>query len=89
MLEQLAEIAAERGINRFDAEVLSENRAMLGVFKGAGFGVRRRGSYGELTVSLDIPSCFAPRAADRRLMVLPCRAFRLCQRPRSGEMLAR
>ncbi len=27
---------------------------MLGVFKGAGFGVRRRGSYGELTVSLDI-----------------------------------
>ncbi len=54
MLEQLAEIAAGRGINRFDAEVLRDNRAMLGVFEGAGFGVRRRGSFGELTVSLDI-----------------------------------
>jgi acyl-CoA synthetase (NDP forming)/RimJ/RimL family protein N-acetyltransferase len=54
MLEQLAEIAAERGITRFDAEVMVDNRAMLGVFEGAGFGVRRRGSSGELTVSLDI-----------------------------------
>jgi acetate---CoA ligase (ADP-forming) len=54
MLEQLAAIAADRGINRFDAEVLSENRAMLGVFEGAGFAVRRKGSFGELTVSLDI-----------------------------------
>ena len=54
MLEQLAEIAAARGITRFDAEVLSDNRAMLGVFEGAGFGVRRRGSSRELRVSLDI-----------------------------------
>ncbi len=61
MLEQLAEIAAGRGINRFDAEVLSDNRAMLGVFEGAGFGVRRRGSFGELTVSLDITPTEAVR----------------------------
>jgi acyl-CoA synthetase (NDP forming)/GNAT superfamily N-acetyltransferase len=54
MLEQLAEIAAGRGINRFDAEVVLGNQAMLGVFEGAGFGVRRRDSFGELTVSLDI-----------------------------------
>ncbi len=54
MLEQLAAIAAERGIHRFDAEVMSENRPMLGVFEGAGFAVRRRTSFGELTVSLDI-----------------------------------
>ena len=54
MLEQLAEIAADRGIIRFDAEVLAANRAMLGVFEGAGFGVRRKASFGELTVSLDI-----------------------------------
>ena len=54
MLEQLAEIAAGRGINRFDADVMVGNQAMLGVFEGAGFGVRRRGSFGELTVSLDI-----------------------------------
>lgn len=54
MLEQLAEIAAERGIRRFDAEVLFANRAMLGVFEGAGFVVRRRLSFGELTLSLDL-----------------------------------
>ncbi|MGO9973061.1 MAG: GNAT family N-acetyltransferase [Solirubrobacteraceae bacterium] len=54
MLEQLAEIAAERGITRFDAEVMFSNQPMLGVFESVGFGVRRRGSSGELTVSLDI-----------------------------------
>jgi acyl-CoA synthetase (NDP forming)/ribosomal protein S18 acetylase RimI-like enzyme len=54
MLEQLAEIAADRGIHRFDAEVMASNGPMLGVFEGAGFGVRRRGSFDELTVSLDI-----------------------------------
>ena len=42
MLEQLAAIAADRGIRRFDAEVMFGNRAMLGVFEGAGFAVRRR-----------------------------------------------
>ncbi len=62
MLEQLAEIAAERAITRFDAEVLSANYAMLGVFKGAGFGIRHKGSYGELTVSLDITPSEAVRA---------------------------
>ena len=54
MLEQLAEIAAERGITRFYAEVLFTNRAMLGVFEGAGFAVRRQVSFGELTLSLDL-----------------------------------
>jgi GNAT superfamily N-acetyltransferase len=54
MLEQLAAIAAARGIRRFDAEVLADNRAMLGVFERAGFATRRRGLLGELTVSLDI-----------------------------------
>jgi acyl-CoA synthetase (NDP forming)/RimJ/RimL family protein N-acetyltransferase len=54
MLEQLAAIAADRGINRFDAEVMSTNGAMLGVFEGAGFAVRRRSWLGELTVSLEI-----------------------------------
>jgi acyl-CoA synthetase (NDP forming)/ribosomal protein S18 acetylase RimI-like enzyme len=53
MLEQLAAVAAERGIRRFDAAVLSNNQLMLGVFRNAGFAVRREG-FGELTVSLDI-----------------------------------
>jgi acyl-CoA synthetase (NDP forming)/GNAT superfamily N-acetyltransferase len=53
MVEQLAVIAAGRGIHRFDAEVMAENRLMLAVFEHAGFAVRRMG-FGELTVSLDI-----------------------------------
>jgi acetate---CoA ligase (ADP-forming) len=61
MLEQLAAIAAERGISRFDAEVMIGNGAMLGVFEGAGFAVRRKGSFGELTVSLDITPSEAVR----------------------------
>ena len=55
MLEQLAAIAAERGLRRFDAAVLSTNRLMLGLFRNAGFAVKREG-FGELAVSLDIAS---------------------------------
>jgi acyl-CoA synthetase (NDP forming)/RimJ/RimL family protein N-acetyltransferase len=62
MLEQLADIAAARGIRRFDAEVLADNRAMLGVFKRAGFDVKRESAFGEVTVSLDIRPSEAVRA---------------------------
>ena len=61
MLEQLAAIGAERGIHRFDAEVMPDNYPMLGVFGHAGFAVRRRSSFGELTVSLDITPTEAVR----------------------------
>ena len=54
LLEQLAAIAAERGIRRFDAEVLAVNHAALGVFKEAGFKVRRKGTGGEVTLMLDV-----------------------------------
>ncbi len=54
MLEQLAQIGAEHGLGRFDAEVLTSNRPMLRVFGQAGFDVRRQGAFGEVTVSLDI-----------------------------------
>src|SRR3954464_13214665 len=45
--EQLPDVAADRGMRRFDAEVMSDNRAMLGVFSSAGFGVRRQSAFGE------------------------------------------
>jgi GNAT superfamily N-acetyltransferase len=44
LLEQLGAIAAEWGIRRFDAELLAINHAALGVFKEAGFKVRRKGA---------------------------------------------
>ena len=57
ILEQLAEIGAARGIERFDAEVAETNAAMQRVFQRAGFGVRSKHDYedyDELLVSLDI-----------------------------------
>ncbi|MGZ4305465.1 MAG: bifunctional acetate--CoA ligase family protein/GNAT family N-acetyltransferase [Solirubrobacteraceae bacterium] len=67
MLEQLAAIGAERAIDRFDAEVMAETRAMLGVFEHAGFAVQREGWTGEVTVSLDItPSDAVTERIDER-----------------------
>ena len=67
MLEQLAEIAADRGIHRFDALVTASNEPMLRVFEHGGFAVRRRGSFGELTVSLDItPTAAIQERIDER-----------------------
>jgi hypothetical protein len=53
-VEQLGAIASQRGIHRFDAEVLESNAAMLRVFEHAGYAVRHRGSRGELTLSVDL-----------------------------------
>jgi acetate---CoA ligase (ADP-forming) len=61
MLEQLAEIGTERGVARFDAEVMDTNQAMLAVFSRAGFGVRSRLDFDELLVSLDIQPTEAVR----------------------------
>jgi acetate---CoA ligase (ADP-forming) len=67
LLEQLAEVAAERGITRFDAEVMAGNRRMLGVFAGAGFDTQRHSELGEVRVSLDLRpnERFVERMADR------------------------
>jgi acetate---CoA ligase (ADP-forming) len=67
MLEQLAEVAAQRGITRFDAEVMAGNRRMLGVFANAGFDTTRRSELGEVRVSLDLHPTerLEERVADR------------------------
>src|SRR6185436_18733826 len=54
LLEQLAAVGAERGVRRFDAEVMADNRAMLHVFSSAGFDVRRETAWGEAHLELDI-----------------------------------
>jgi acyl-CoA synthetase (NDP forming)/RimJ/RimL family protein N-acetyltransferase len=79
MLEQLADVASHRSVHRFDAEVMSDNRAMLGVFASAGFDVRRQSAFGEAHVELDIrPSeRLAERIAarDHRATVASLRAL--------------
>jgi len=54
LLEQLAQRAAEVGIEEFVAEVMQENSAMLGVFRDAGFEVTRAGEGGVLEIRLAI-----------------------------------
>src|SRR3954453_23686735 len=54
MLEQLAEVAAGRGITRFDAEVMGDNRPMLRVFAHAGFGIKRTTAAGIVHLALDL-----------------------------------
>jgi acetyl coenzyme A synthetase (ADP forming)-like protein len=54
MLEQLAALAAHAQIEHFVAEVLPENRAMLGVFADAGFETARELTGGSLEVRFAI-----------------------------------
>jgi acetyl coenzyme A synthetase (ADP forming)-like protein len=54
LLEQLAARAAEAGIERFVAEVLADNREMLGVFEAAGFELTREVESGEVEVQFAI-----------------------------------
>jgi acetyl coenzyme A synthetase (ADP forming)-like protein len=54
LLEQLAARAATVGIDRFVAEVMRDNRAMLDVFTSAGFDVSRTLESGEIELQFPI-----------------------------------
>ena len=54
LLERLAARAATVGIERFVAEVLAENRSMLGVFERAGFELKRELADGVVEVEFPI-----------------------------------
>lgn len=54
LLEHLAAAALERGIQRFEAEVLPQNRKMVGVFRDAGYEVSNHYDDGVISLSFDI-----------------------------------
>ncbi|MCP2265691.1 Acyl-CoA synthetase (NDP forming) [Promicromonospora thailandica] len=54
LLEHIAAAARERGVHRFVAEVLPQNRAMLGVFREAGYAVEQHLDDGVVTVAVDL-----------------------------------
>ncbi|MBL7498176.1 GNAT family N-acetyltransferase [Frankia sp. CN7] len=54
LLEHLAAAAWERGIRRFDADVLAENQQMIRVFLDAGYKVSRTWDSGAVRLSFDI-----------------------------------
>jgi len=62
LLERLAERAAAAGADRFVAEVLAENAAMLGVFRDAGFEITRSLEGGEVEVEFPIAATETFRA---------------------------
>lgn len=61
LLEELAELARERGVTRFVADTLPGNRAMLRVFADAGFEIDRDSAGG--VVHVRFPVTMTPRAA--------------------------
>jgi acyl-CoA synthetase (NDP forming)/L-amino acid N-acyltransferase YncA len=62
LLEHLAAIATANGIQRFTAEVLGENRAMLAVFARAGWPVQRHFESG--VIEVDFPIATTPEFVD-------------------------
>ena len=67
LLEHLAAGAAESGVQRFVAETLPHNVAMLTVFRAAGFQVQTRHQDGEIRVEFPVhPDEGALSAADAR-----------------------
>jgi acyl-CoA synthetase (NDP forming)/RimJ/RimL family protein N-acetyltransferase len=84
MLQQLADVAATRGITRFDAEVMAENRPMLHVFGNAGFGVRRGSTAGIVHLALDLtPTVTLAERIDDRTHAATVLSLRALLAPRS------
>lgn len=70
LLEHLAAAAKERGISRFTAEVLPQNRAMLNVFKDTGYEISRSFHDGFVLVQFNIDP------TDRSRQVMEAREHR-------------
>jgi acyl-CoA synthetase (NDP forming)/GNAT superfamily N-acetyltransferase len=62
LLEHLAAVATSNGIERFTAEVLGDNRAMLSVFATAGWPLQRRFESG--VIEVDFPIAATPAFVD-------------------------
>jgi RimJ/RimL family protein N-acetyltransferase len=54
LLEHLVRIARDRGITRFEAQVLSDNAGMLAVFERSGLPLERRSEGGVVTVTREL-----------------------------------
>lgn len=88
LVEQLAERAGRHGIERFVAEVLPENRNMIGVFEGLGFEVSRHLVGGEVEIQFPIASTEAyERRVDERDHVAVTASLRPFFRPRSVAVI--
>jgi acetate---CoA ligase (ADP-forming) len=88
LLCQLAEVASAHGIQVFEAEVVGANRAMLGVFREAGFPLDVNASAGQVHVTF--PTSFTTEAIqrfERRESIAAVNALKLFFEPRSVAVI--
>lgn len=88
LLCQLAEVASENGIEVFEAEVVGTNRAMLGVFREAGFPLQVNASAGQLHITF--PTSFTNEAIqrfERRESIAAANALKLFFEPRAVAVI--
>ncbi len=88
LLERLAALASEAGIERFVAEVRPENRAMLDVFAHAGFEATRELSGGTIEVQFPIaPTEYYRSSVDERDHVAVVESLRPFFEPQSVAVI--
>lgn len=88
LLEHLAGAARERGIEYFVAETLAENRAMLGVFRDAGFEAERSLDYGIVHLRFPIAeTAKAMQVVDERERRSAVQSMTPLLRPRSVAVI--
>lgn len=89
LLEHLAVIATSQGVERFEAMVLAENRAMLRVFRGSGFATSTVSSDPSTRiVTLDLrPTAKATRARQDRDGVATIASLRRLLKPTSVAVI--
>jgi acetate---CoA ligase (ADP-forming) len=84
LLEVLAAAAQTHGIERFEAEVLCDNRRMLNVFLGMGFAVKTNATSGSVHLSFAIaPTGESERRAADRSQKAAAESMRAVFAPRS------
>ena len=88
MLEHLAAIARSNGIQRFTAEVLGDNRAMLAVFAKAGWPLQRRFDSGVVDLDWDLtPTSEFRDSVERREQRADSRAVARILLPRAVAVI--
>ena len=88
LLEHLAAAARERGMRRFEAEVLAENNQMVRVFRDAGYQVSREFADGVLHLEFDIdPTERSMEVRDSREQRAEARSVHNVLHPRSVAVI--
>ncbi len=88
LLGQLAEVAAARGVQVFEAEVVAANRAMLNVFRESGFPIEVDATAGQLHVTF--PTSLSTEAIERferRETLAAVNALKLFFNPRAVAVI--